>query len=62
MPHYDYECDCGHVQEEFHSMTKDPEIKCKKCEKKMRKLISGGAGAHFIGEGFYKTDYTDKGL
>jgi putative FmdB family regulatory protein len=40
MPTYDYQCqDCGEVQEEFHSMSSDPEIKCDKCSSPCQKVI-----------------------
>lgn len=42
MPTYDYECTCGNVQEEFHSMRDTPKIICKKCNSKnMVKVVSG---------------------
>jgi putative FmdB family regulatory protein len=40
MPSYDYSCNCGNVQEEFHSMKETPTVKCKKCGAKMSKTIS----------------------
>lgn len=42
MPRYDYECEqCGHVQEEIHSMFDVPELHCNKCGHTiMQKLIS----------------------
>jgi putative FmdB family regulatory protein len=63
MPAYDYRCsnkDCGHVQEETHSMSADPIIKCSECSTEMSRDISGGAAVHFKGDGFYATDYKDK--
>ena len=58
MPNYDYECgSCGHTFEAFQKMTDKPLIKCPKCQKKLRRLISGGAGLIFKGSGFYSTDY-----
>ena len=45
MPTYDYKCPkCGHIQEEFHNMSEDPEIKCSECENIMSKTIHGGTG------------------
>lgn len=47
---YEYECtECDNVQEEIHGMNDNPEIKCKKCEAKMSKIISGGSGFMFKG-------------
>ena len=65
MPTYEYICDaCGHEFEKFQSMTAEPVKVCPKCGKrKVRKLISAGAGLIFKGSGFYITDYPkgDKG-
>ena len=45
MPTYDYVCSkCGHIQEEFHQMSDDSEIRCKECNEIMRKTIHGGTG------------------
>jgi len=59
MPTYDYICDaCGHVWEEFQSITAEPTKKCPTCKKKKaRRRIGSGAGIIFKGSGFYQTDY-----
>lgn len=61
MPTYEYACEaCGHQFEEFQSIKADPIQKCPKCgKKKVKRLISGGAGFLFKGSGFYITDYRD---
>src|ERR1700761_9168584 len=63
MPTYEYECEaCGHRFEKFQSMTAAPVKVCPKCGKrKVKKLISAGAGLIFKGSGFYITDYRDGG-
>lgn len=63
MPTYEYKCDaCGHEFEKFQSMTAAPVKVCPSCGKrKVRKLISTGAGLIFKGSGFYITDYRDQG-
>lgn len=38
-------------------MTERPLQKCPKCRKKVKRLISSGAGFIFKGSGFYITDY-----
>jgi len=61
MPTYDYECTkCGHKFEAFQQMSDKPLAKCPKCDKKLRRLIGGGAGIIFKGSGFYATDYKKK--
>ena len=59
MPTYEYACGaCGHKFEEFQSITAKPTVKCPKCGKrKVKRLISAGAGFIFKGSGFYITDY-----
>ena len=58
MPTYQYKChDCGHLFEEFQSITEEPLTECPECGGKVARLISGGAGFLFKGSGFYITDY-----
>lgn len=58
-PVYDYECpECKEVIEIDHGINDDPRIVCSKCNKKMARLISGGGGVIFKGDGFYVNDYT----
>ena len=58
MPTYDYKCKgCGHVFELFHGMSENPAPHCPKCGEPCERLISGGAGVVFKGNGFYATDY-----
>lgn len=61
MPTYEYECPhCGHRFEILQKIT-DPHLnKCPKCNQKLRRLISAGAGIIFKGSGFYATDYRKK--
>ncbi|MFC1804823.1 FmdB family zinc ribbon protein [Candidatus Omnitrophota bacterium] len=61
MPTYEYECtECGHKFEAFQKITDVPLKSCPKCKKKIRRLISSGAGFIFKGSGFYATDYRKK--
>lgn len=58
MPTYSYECkQCGHVQDVFHSIAKQPRVKCEECGSACRRLLGVGAGVIFKGSGFYETDY-----
>ncbi len=57
MPTYEYECTkCSHITEEFKSMSAPRRQRCPKCRGKVERLISGGAGLHFKGSGFYIND------
>ena len=59
MPTYDYKCkECGHLFEEFQSMSSDDLLTCPSCGKPgLVRLMAGGVGMIFKGSGFYKTDY-----
>lgn len=57
MPTYDYRCPAGHEFERFQRMSDDPRAECPECGKEAERVISGGAGFLFKGEGFYITDY-----
>jgi putative FmdB family regulatory protein len=62
MPTYHYRCtQCGHEFEEFQKITDEPLSKCPKCGGLPQRLISGGAGLLFKGEGFYITDNRSEG-
>ena len=61
MPTYEYECThCGHTFEAFQKITDSALEACPKCHKKVKRLISSGAGIIFKGSGFYATDYRKK--
>lgn len=50
---YEYACDeCKEIEVKEHGMTENPSYKCSHCGKKMRKVISGGAGIHYKGNGW----------
>ncbi|GJQ19772.1 MAG: hypothetical protein HBSIN02_01270 [Bacteroidia bacterium] len=59
MPTYEYKCaHCGHSFEEFQSMTAVPLIRCPQCDRDgLKRVLGGGAGMIFKGQGFYLTDY-----
>jgi putative FmdB family regulatory protein len=58
MPTYEYKCPKGHLFEKtFPRITSQRHAKCPVCGKRAERLISGGAGVHFKGSGFYATDY-----
>ena len=62
MPIYEYECrGCGDVHEFIQKFSDSPKRKCPSCGKlRLRKLISAAA-FHLKGDGWYVTDFRDKG-
>jgi len=57
MPTYEYECkSCKYTFDVFQSMRDEPLKSCPKCGKEVRRLINGGNGIIFKGEGFYVSD------
>jgi len=62
MPTYAYRCPkCGHEFHKFHKMTAKARPKCPACGTTAERRITGGAGLHFKGSGFYITDYKKAG-
>lgn len=57
MPTYEYRCPNGHEFELFQRISADPVGTCPECGEKAERVISGGAGFLFKGDGFYITDY-----
>jgi putative FmdB family regulatory protein len=59
MPTYAYRCiKCEHEFEVFEKMSARTRArKCPVCGGRAERIISGGAGFLFKGEGFYATDY-----
>ena len=59
MPTYEYKCNhCGVRFERFQSIKAPPVKDCPECEEQgtVIRLISGGAGLIFRGDGFYITE------
>jgi len=62
MPTYAYRCpECAHQYEAFQKITDSTNAKCPKCHTPGERQITGGAGIHFKGSGFYITDYGRSG-
>ena len=57
MPTYEYRCPSGHEFDLFQSMSSEPRAECPSCGQPSERLLSGGAGLIFKGEGFYITDH-----
>ena len=56
MPTYEYRCPKGHHFELFQKMSEEPRADCPECGSESERLLSGGAGFLFKGDGFYITD------
>lgn len=62
MPTYHYRCtQCQFEYEEFQRITDPPLETCPRCKGKPERVISGGAGLLFKGDGFYITDNRSEG-
>jgi putative FmdB family regulatory protein len=57
MPTYEYRCVRGHSFDVFQKMSDEPVATCPECGEAAARVVSGGAGFLFKGEGFYITDY-----
>ena len=53
MPTYDYSCPNGHRFEVFQRMSDEPVSECAECGAVAERVISGGVGFLFKGDGFY---------
>ena len=62
MPTYEYRCQfCHRVSDAFQRMSDAPLVKCPHCGKEgLERIVSGGAGVIYKGEGWYVTDYSKK--
>lgn len=58
---YIYVCDpCKIKYEKTHGMNETPTYKCKKCHKKLRRVITGGSGVIYRGDGWSHAGKKDK--
>ncbi len=62
MPTYQYRCsNCGAELEEFQKMSDPALVKCPSCGlETLARIVTGGAGVIYKGEGWYVTDYSHK--
>jgi putative FmdB family regulatory protein len=62
MPNYDYRCaSCGYIEEISQRMSEAAITKCPNCGKDtFERIVTGGAGVLYKGEGWYVTDYSKK--
>ena len=58
MPTYNYKCEnCDNIISVFQGINDKPLINCATCNGKINRIITGGTGMIFKGNGFYHTDY-----
>jgi putative FmdB family regulatory protein len=61
MPTYSYQREDGTIFEVMQRMSEPALSVCPETGQKVRRMISGGAGVVYKGEGWYVTDYKDRG-
>ncbi|PTM15683.1 MAG: FmdB family transcriptional regulator [Bacteroidetes bacterium] len=60
MPTYEYKREDGTTFEVLQSMNDKPLTTCPTTGQPVRRMISGGSGVVYKGDGFYITDYKNK--
>jgi len=61
MPTYNYKCSlCKNITLVMQKISDPPLTSCEKCEGELKRMITGGTGLIFKGNGFYITDYARK--
>lgn len=61
MPNYEYKCnDCEQHLTKFQNISEDPLTICPVCGGTLVRLLTGGGGVIYKGEGFYVNDYKKK--
>lgn len=60
MPTYEYKRKDGTTFEVFQSMSDNPLTECPTTGQPVKRIISGGSGIVYKGDGFYTTDYKMK--
>lgn len=59
MPTYEYKREDGSTFEVWQGINDEPLTECPETGQKVRRVISGGAGVVYKGDGWYVTDYKD---
>lgn len=59
MPTYEYKREDGTTFEIRQSINDDPLEKCPETGQKVKRVITGGGGVVYKGDGWYVTDYKD---
>ena len=61
MPTYEYKREDGTTFEIIQKMSEDPLTVCPTTGQQVRRVVSGGGGVVYKGEGWYVTDYKNGG-
>lgn len=61
MPTYEYLREDGTKFETFQGINDDPLTECPTTGQKVKRIITGGAGVVYKGDGFYVNDYKNGG-
>lgn len=61
MPTYEYKREDGSTFEIIQKMSDQPLTTCPDTGQKVRRIISGGGGVVYKGDGWYVTDYKNNG-
>ena len=61
MPTYEYKREDGSVFEVIQKMSESPLTTCPATGQKVKRIISGGGGVVYKGDGWYVTDYKNGG-
>ncbi len=62
MPIYEYQCGaCEHHFEKLQKMSDEPLVDCPECSKPELKKLVSAAGFQLKGNGWYATDFKNKG-
>lgn len=61
MPTYEYKREDGSTFEIIQKMSESPLTECPPTGQKVRRVVSGGGGVVYKGEGWYVTDYKNGG-
>jgi len=61
MPTYEYKREDGSTFEIWQNINDDPLEECPTTGQKVKRVITGGGGVVYKGDGFYVTDYKNNG-
>lgn len=61
MPTYEYKREDGTTFDVWQGINDDPLTECPETGQKVKRVISGGGGVVYKGDGWYVTDYKNNG-